>query len=483
MSHIPAKGDVGEILAWTELGSLSVTVPTTSTQMMDEMSSRSSLGTLLSAPVRSYLHERFHLFQMVTTTIGVYLERLACAQTLTIGQIMYHIACRMKKPLRLPLRDYARALGDQDTLGGLIQNWDLLEFMYTEASNAEPGDFARASNPAFGLGRWEDRFRFTQALIRRQYTFHGVEADWPTQEQLLHEPTRSSCDDMPDTILFANRYVTPELSALASILESAAYAFELAWADDAEYERAVNKGGYKGLEYTIRLAETKEMLPKRWGKEGILATHAALCDLALNPPILPQHYKLRRGLHSAELQLINRIIALWNNATAVRPARGFDDAPRYEIELTRKLGWCGPTEIISAGRWHGSCEGVSAWRDALYLKAGLMRQKFAGLFYDPRYLYPPPGSVLTDWSSLFDFSLIRFTDKTIWGRDPKIGRAMLHNALFNLWNRQMFLGEPRKLLAPKGTPRTLVREFCDQARETLSDRLDGYDIAGPTVYV
>ena len=218
------------------------------------------------------------------------------------------------------------------------------------------------------------------------------------------------------------------------------------------------------------------------GEGGTLASHAALCDLALNPPILPQHYKLRRGLHSSELRPVNRIIALWNNATAVRPARSFDDAPRYQIELTRKLGWCGPTEIISAGRWHGSCEGIGAWRDALYLRAGLLRQKFAGLFYDPRYLYPPPGSSLTDWPSLFDFSLVRFTDRTIWGRDPQTARAMLAGALFNLWHRQMFLGEPRKLEAPKGMPKPLIQEFCDQARKTLSDELDGYDIVGPTVW-
>jgi hypothetical protein len=148
--------------------------------------------------------------------------------------------------------------------------------------------------------------------------------------------------------------------------------------------------------------------------------------------------------------------------------------------LTEALSWTTPPAIIAAGAHHGATL-TSDPRDELFLKSLLARQRGPGVFLDPRYIYA--AELVGDLYSVFDFPITVFDDEIQYCRDWARGSGMLALGLSNLWHRQMFLGEPAVIRAPRGVPRSLVQEFTDKATEQLERELGGHEVVGPVVYL
>lgn|GEM_PF-5126759 len=476
MAHLPDSDGTTDLLAWINVDSLQATVRGSAADLGRQLR-ESELGQPLPELVRAYLHERVHLYQSLTTTFGLYPWLLQAAQTLIVGFLMHRLVHRCQVPLKSPLREYVRTNGHWNTVKDLVQQWDWLEAAISELT-ATPSYFALAHGPGLSLA-WPEQFRFVQLVIDRLY--RGNVGPDEVQASLVNEPLRRRDDDMPENLLNMERAFVPEMFSLVAVMESAAYAYELAgWGERREYKQAVRSGGYSKAEYTLLLDETKRALRKGTRNQSVLAAHLALCDLALNPPILPQHQRIRHGISIQELHPVARTATLWAHAGQVAPPRSLDEAPRYEIELAEHLGWVSPTAIVASGAWHGSLGDDNA-RDALYLKGLLCRQKWPTVFYDPRLVYSQHAAVRTIFES-FDFSIVQCDDGTVFPAHARGGFTIIKHHLMNQWHRQLFLGEPERLTAPLGTPPALIQEFCDQAEALLTDELGGHPVNGPVVY-
>ena len=472
-----AATDPTTLLAWFDLAGLYASVDIRSDELHDALAN-ATYGEPVAEGARAYIHERAHLFQAVGSTIGFYAYLLQLAQTAIVGFLMHRLVHRCGVALRAPLREFARSLPTAwQEVEDLIQQWDWLEASVAELT-ASPDYVAAVTNPYLVPSRWSARFRYTQLAIHALYEPESQEV---TADALAQEP-ESETEAIPEAAAFAGRLLTHEIMSVGGVMESAAYAYELdAFGEEGELAEAAGSLAYEKGAYALLIQDTKHLLGRRVRDEELLATHVALCDLALNPPVLPQHLRIRNGLRRDELSPTSRIVALWTHADVVETPKTFREIPRYEIELSRALGWTLPHEIVGAGAWHGRLKNHDP-RETMYLDVLRHRQVLPMVVSDAQYLFSREPAVRRLFERV-DFSIVSCRDGAIHPADPERAQLLVKYYLMHQWHRQLFLGEPERLVAPVGVPPSVVRDFCDEMSALLEAELGGHAVNGPVVYI
>jgi len=471
-------------VAWSDLDALVAGYDCTLDVMNDGLASASPDEPFPDS-VRSWVHERQHLFHVVATPFGLFLWRLKSLQT----EVVRHVVGRLPElgvPVKLPLLRYVASLEPaiRQELSLPIQVWfaaeQILDHELGTVSMRRLMDFARAWLPP------DERFQLLQTNLARQYAY--AEHRGPIRDHAEFD-TKEFFDERADATKWASieRAVTairalasPDVITLPMVIESAGYAAEL-WGDsqgDVERRLAVAARG-DSLLYVVPFQRTASAIKTTDARRRVL-THLTVCDLAMFAPVLPEHRPLRaRGLDPDELFPVLRFNAMLSHLAKVEPMRDVDDYERFTGELCASLSWASPSEIVARSAANGARP--LDLRDDLYLRALGFRRAAPWAFIDPRWtVFRHRAPAINEFQITFTFPVMQYADKVLYHRDKQLLAAFQMTYVWHLWNRQLFTGVPAVIRLPWRSTPDEVETLTDQVRAMMRRAL-GRDGPSPRI--
>lgn len=181
-----------------------------------------------------------------------------------------------------------------------------------------------------------------------------------------------------------------------------------------------------------------------------LLSHMALCEVALFPPLLPQHSILRgpTGLPFEQLLPWRRFFALLSAAGKVEPMRNRADHARYVGDLVASLGWVHPDAVVQS-----ALAGPSLVRNPiayLYQSAQRFRQSDSTCFIGFDALLASPLPKAQEWRKHFEFIIVDYSDRTTYHRDKDFLDSMTTRYLETLGLQTVMRGDSLSIQAPYG---------------------------------
>lgn len=175
--------------------------------------------------------------------------------------------------------------------------------------------------------------------------------------------------------------------------------------------------------------------------------YLTLCELAMYPPLLPQHASLRGERRDFRQVLpLFRWFELLRTAGQVEPMRGINDRDRYVMDIFQQLGWVQPTQIIRS-----AVDGpkvVSNPLAMIYLSAQRWRAHDSGSFLGVnRFVFDPSPEGGT-WRDAFNFVIIDYADRTTYHPNKAFLQSMTTRHLNMLGMRCIMLGRALTIAAP-----------------------------------
>ena len=405
---------------------------------------------------RNWVHEVTHLHQSMATPFGAYLSRLRALQSAVVHDLLVRLPNEFGIRARLPLLPYVATVGAkiQEALRPTVDLWYGAEMLRTQ----HLGGIEGAAAAGFQLRRFSpiDAFHVVQsalaavagntgALLRAGGAAGsgGIRVDpAAVGKGVRHDPAswRRSFRSTAVSKVFSGHEDLPML------LESAAYAAELAVisADSAETElRAARRGDFADVPYAQPLVRTYGAL-RHADVPAAIRTHLAVCDLALFPPILPEHHGVRvGGFRSDELFPVDRLARIWAVLGTVGPLHNYCDYAAFTNEICSVLDWPSPAVLTDPLLRPA---GPMSQRDGLYEAAMRCRTRVPWTFVDPAIalsITPPPDAE----RARIRFPVIQFADRVAYG-DASYAAPLILENLWHLWHRQLAIGRPERLTVP-----------------------------------
>jgi hypothetical protein len=241
---------------------------------------------------------------------------------------------------------------------------------------------------------------------------------------------------------------------MESIIESAATAAE--WAESGADLSALQA-------YAADNADPELMMYKNCLARGLEAIHAddlpqfaftfiALCELALQAPLLPQHATLRAGrLDPRQVFPALRFEMLLKAVGRIRPLQGLADVARFNLELCRVLEWVHPNQLIALAL--SGPQAVADRRSQRYIWAqaerAVMQHAFANLL---RRAFDPSAQG-ESFRQRYAFPVIEYADRTFYMRDKDALWWLTTQHLLTMTMRQIVLGTTLTVTCPyRGAP-------------------------------
>lgn len=479
-------------VAWSDLDALVVFYSYTTTELERALEAAGP-GKAFSEPVRSWVHEHQHLYYSLTTPFGLFIWRLRSLQTMIARDLLIALP-RMGLPVKLPLLRYIESLPPQaqKTLNQGIAIWYAAELFLAKELGSLSGWISLLKSPFAGGLSPDLIFRTLQAHIARQYEAQQQMAKAkgvPIRDSLrilpsalMDEPLMDESDWRAlDRTFSALRLLLDEDATLPTVLESAAFAAEL-WGRDAnEVDRLVSRRdlGSGTFPYVEPLASTARVIGTDNVRRLVL-THLALCDLALFPPVLPQHRSLRRnGLVWRELLPELRMEMIFTVLSQIEPMHDPDDYARFTQGVCDRLGWVSPAQIAKSATVLRPA--VPDLRESLYEKAMEYRRHAPWLFVWPEVSIAGMRE-LQQFHALFTFPIMQYNDKVLYHKDKELLAFFENGYLFYIWHRRLMTGRPQKLKIPWRSSPEEVATLREQLRSLMSFSLDR-DVLPPDLII
>lgn len=442
-----------------------------------------SRGSPFSDEMRSWVHEQQHLYHTVTTPFGLFVWRLRSLQTNTVRNLLILLPQQFSLPVKFPLLGYIETLPQsvRQEFKFTLMLWHAAEMVVNQQLGTLAETEALELKSQFTAGRTPvDFFRIVQANIAAEYEMLENAAQergeasrdgirMPVQP-LLNESIPDMTSERKLSILTDTvRMTLSEEMAMPSVLESAGLAAEYWWDRNEDITQIFNAAktsfDRQDSAYILPLTRTSYAIPKA-APHALLATHLAICDLALFGPVLPQHFPLRKsGVHISELFPNLRLEKIWSVLGQVAPMHGPTDYQRFTDEICALLGWVTPSKIVEGSDILRPTIMADA-RDGVYEEALRWRCALPGIFADPEAAFVDEAA--QPFFNTFSCPIMQFTDKVLYSANKPLLEWFTTSYLFYLWHRQLFIGRPSPMKLPwRSTPgevetlRTTLQEMME----------------------
>jgi len=317
--------------------------------------------------LKTYFHELTHFVQSTTTPYGLFLHycrQLQTADTVQIVRTLIAAGAEVRRPL-LTGAPFNLPGPAGTTVRGGLERWVNTEVLVAflaqdrEAYAAYVGNLTQ-DGARFHLVSPIETFRRLQGGIA-----HSIVVENTGRSRLGGLPWDNGNFDVAAINAEGDAPLTPDEQAIErgmvaiellgnpwgteSILESMAKVSEWAHSGqslDALRAYASDTAHPEFAMYRNCLLRGLEAIPTDELPQ-FAYSFTALCEIALQAPLLPQHAALRAGkLDPRELFPPFRFQALLGPAEKARPLLGLWDVGRYTIDLCRPLGWIDPIKVI-----------------------------------------------------------------------------------------------------------------------------------------
>jgi hypothetical protein len=452
-------------VAWSDTDALVVTYDCSPEQMQEGFDTV-QFGQPLPEALRTFVHEHVHLDHTLTTPFGLFLHRLRRLQSSATYDLLRVLREELALKVRLPLIRYVRTLRPdiQKRVDANIKAWYAAEIFRTEqAGSLRAMDAIARTDPMYAEVVSEQGFRNLQALVwRLEQSSASDKYSAGLPSDLLNEPSHDDPSFEQIYGLYISLRETVEMS-FAAVLESAARAAELVGDAEADIQAMFLRGHKPGLiadlPYVGLLDITEEALAQLPPRTRLF-THIAACELALFAPILPEHRALRAGLHWLELNPLIRYHEIWGVLRDMPPVTEAAEAPFFQENVCRALGWVAPSQIIAADV-DRSRLGV---REQLYHISLSLRNRQPGVFCDPWTRVFKVGSTVGDAvREAFTYPIIQHPDRMLFLKDKELLATF---ELDHLWHQWM-----RHLMTRHSSPMKMPWRSSEEEREYLSGLL------------
>jgi hypothetical protein len=427
---------------------------------------------------RTYVHELAHVSQALGTTLGYYTWMLRSVQVDYVVRMLKWLVQEAKAPIRSPLIHYLPSLSTYDNkAAGLVHGWQITESLIAEVAGSTGNPFRAAVQPAVLAGRWEERWTRLQSNILELY--ETPDREFPDQFFLgLHYEKVVEVPDDHMAMLVGlpmSGYFT-----VAAVMESAALAVELSPEDDQGLSAVLAEAqhGTEVIESVGLLHRTRRAYPDLTAR-SLLATHLAACDVALNPPCLPQHLADRNGVNVEELHPMSRIVEVWLAlGDRIQPARDIDEAIRCADEICATLGWTSVSDTVAraAATFHGSGRDP---RGRAFARAMQGRTAYPPLLHNPWVPVWGSGALADLYKAELMPAFWVFDDDWIPGETERTN-GLLFQSLRDQWARSMMLGKPAVLQSPVQLPDNVLERFQSALALSFSEMI-GKELRPPSV--
>jgi hypothetical protein len=479
----PAGGEAGEFEAWLDHVSLTLTISHTRKEL------DAGLGALaqdkpLNNIGRTYVHELAHSTQALGTTLGYFTWMLRSAQSDYVMRMVRWLVQDAKRPVVMPLIKYLPTLDVYDDKAtGLVQGWQITESLIAELAGTVEGFLHSGVQMPVEATTWPQRWKRLQSNITELYESPGNK--WPDKffMALWAEPVTPVSDQYIAQMLLLR---TVPLFTIPAVMESAALAVELSPADEEGLRKAIDAASrgvtrsyaeHEQYELLFRTRRAYPDLPAR----SLLATHLAACDVALNPPCLPNHLLDRKGVNFKELHPVARTMEIWQKlGKAVTPARDIDDALRCADDICAALGWTTVSEVIrrAASSFNDKATNPRGRAFAAAMKA---RLQYPPLLHNPWVPLWGNGPLADVYQVELTPAFWVFKDSCATGRrEPADIDGLVLDSLQTQWDRSMMLGRPATPQVPVPLPKEARELFSHELARRLSANV-GKGIKAPVV--
>lgn len=301
------------------------------------------------------LHEHFHFFQRICTTVGFYsnlIEQFKIAIAINIATYIIQNSKRVPR-INAPLINIIesdKALINDNYLTKLLFNWIDADLIYSYINDTYVN-----YNEKFELA---NNIRTDLPLVAKKFITLEKELFNYLQASSFIKGSNSYISNTTHPNDIRLQLKTEEINArnkilnifpsINSILESYSKAAEFCL-----NHKAFHVSRLKSMpipvskhDYYFPLTFASNYIPTTDPLEFLL-TYLAVCDLALSPPILPYLYEMRKGNPSIEeIDPCYRFYLALNHVTHIQPIRSLhEDYDRYIKELCDSLNWVTPKGI------------------------------------------------------------------------------------------------------------------------------------------
>lgn len=401
--------------------------------------------------IKTVVHETTHLYQMLTTPYGYYyyaLRAFQCNQALALIRLLQNdYGVKVKYPLARQIVQ----LQPRAKYKNLVDNlylWYLAELLilYFEGNVDAFLDLA-VRHPVFRGWSPLQMFAEMERFLIRFFGTIGRPVEEYAGPNLAFNDEAFQIEKMAIGMKAAG-----DLDMLA-LLESAAKVAEF-WTEPPDGPVDFEKW----LPVSMSAGQSKYYMLIHPVKGGIKAgnirefvyTYAALCELALFAPLLPQHAALRPS-KSTNIESLHPLLRMFKAAGVsgkLKPVSNLEqDYDRFMQELCGELQWLTPNEmnVRSMPKFRYVQEDRIS---SLYDTAQRYRHAMPGIFTDHRILFTFDQPAARQFSSTFTPLVIELTDKTLFHKDKNLIDYFLVQYVTQSYLRKVLLSNDLSVRLP-----------------------------------
>ena len=479
----PGQGAVQES-SWTNTDALVGIFSCSSEEMQAELAS-SRPDAPLNERARSWVHEHQHLYHAITTPIGVFCNALRLVQTFATRDVLIHLRSAGVPP-KVPLLRYVRE-ANPTVIASVrvpLTIWLDAELFLTYQQGSLAAYISMAAESPLTRGAtMTGIFQRLQEGVARYLYLSGPDTERAARELVGALADEELVDpeqwEQEDRNSFAGAVLSAGLPSrpawLPTVLESACHAVEM-WGQSFDAFERLYAARHKDLNYLWPIAQTASTLRSRSLPE-ILATHLAVCDLALAAPIMPDKVAVRHGLRVHEMLPHERFFSILNALESVGPLRRPDAYSAFTDAICERLHWTRPEEIFAADsrRWP-----VLGARDELFRLAAELRRVEPATFITPFLSYDLEIATRLRFREQFAFHILQFTDRVIYHPNKTWLYASQLNFICNEWLHGIMVGVPKTVVLPWRTQAEESAFLAAEAQEVISKTL-GWEVPPPRI--
>jgi hypothetical protein len=412
--------------------------------------------------LRTIYHETTHLYHLVATPYGYYYQMLKTFQTQQIVAMILLLRDEFGIRLRYPLVRLLASLGGHARYAPVeaaLLRWYMGEMLVLllEGKTDKALDL-RERHEALGTRSLDSMM--AEVDFHLAATSAGLGFPVPEQESGFGGAASDAAEK-----------ITTGLKALGDldvghVLESAATVAEM-WVDDRDANPATLVEGRTGADrYYVLLRHAIDRLQPRSVGE-FTWTYAALAELALFAPLLPQQRAFRKGGTSVwDVHPLARLFAGVRVARELRPVEEGSEYRRFQEEVCAELEWPAPSRLCADAVEHPPPDTIDPKTQLFYWSLQFRHDVVPYAFADLG-VYHSRQDDLTRWfRTTFRHPILEFTDGHWVGTGSSpwfyVMQYIVHEYL-----RRVLLGSDLTIELPYRASGDELRSFAESAGDTL----------------
>ena len=443
---------------------------------LEEMNRAAAIryGERLPDVTRAMFHELFHLYQTLATPYGYYyycLRDLQGALASDAVRALQRIApTKIRPPLIKLLRDAEIKREAQDVFQALAFCYNaelLLLFLQSEFEV-----YLKAhQSPILPLQTVGFRFLANEKCLVPLLQRAGRVFDYPGPQ--LTETSAEKEGAILVMKLLGGVDVRHILESAANVAEYWNHEVlpggKIDHVDWAAERVKSYRPGYRDEKYWHLVLEAKNRLRRITNCNEFVYTYLAICDFALNSPLLPFHAGLRRGYSEvwqlAPTALFYRLLIAAGDLTPIRELE--TDYERFIGELAEATSIASPVELARLtvrGLKYAPHDGVTQ----AFHYAQTVRAEAPWAFLDHRlWIGDPPNDIIAGLRAIFIHPVMQYKDKTLYHKNKDIVVFYTARFILNTYFRKLLFSGDMVINLPFRTTPSYLKSLHEEARSAL----------------